>query len=183
MSGAVINSDKANQQRHLGIVLGFVALAMLGMAFAAVPLYRIFCQKTGFGGTTQVAKAPSTTLIDRQITVRFNADVHRDLPWHFKPLQTQITVRVGENALAYYEAQNRSDKPLIGMATYNVTPDKAGIYFNKIACFCFDEQLLQPNQNMNMPVTFFIDPEFANDPNMRDVSTITLSYTFFLYKK
>lgn len=169
-------------KKSLGIILGFVAVAMLGMAFASVPLYRMFCQKTGFGGTTQVAIAPSTVIGEREITVRFNADVHRDLPWKFRPLQTQIVVKVGENALAYYESENISNEPIVGMATYNVTPDKAGIYFNKIACFCFDEQLLNPKQRVLMPVTFFIDPAFAEDEEMRDVKTITLSYTFFKYK-
>lgn len=156
---------------------------MLAMAYASVPLYRLFCQKTGYGGTTQVAKDPSTKVVDRVITVRFNADVHRDLPWHFRPLQTEIKVKIGENALAYYESENRSDKPISGMATYNVTPDKAGIYFNKIACFCFEEQVLSPQEKVEMPVQFFIDPDFADDPDLKDVHTITLSYTFFRFNK
>lgn len=156
---------------------------MLAFAYASVPLYRIFCQKTGFGGTTQVAIAPSTKVIDRTIVVRFNADVHRDLPWFFRPLQVQIPVKVGENALAFYESRNDSREPIIGMATYNVSPDKAGIYFQKVACFCFEEQTLQPGQHVTMPVQFFIDPEIMNDPELNDVKTITLSYTFFRYNK
>jgi cytochrome c oxidase assembly protein subunit 11 len=169
--------------RNLRIVLAGVVVTMLALAYASVPLYRIFCQKTGFGGTTQVAKAASTLVVNREITVRFNADVHRDLPWKFRPLQTEIKVKVGENALAFYESQNWSDKPISGIATYNVTPDKAGIYFNKVACFCFEEQVLSPHQRVEMPVQFFIDPDFATDPDLMDVNTITLSYTFFKYNK
>ncbi len=169
--------------RHLGVILTGVVVTMLAMAYASVPLYRLFCQKTGYGGTTQVAKSQSTKMVDRVITVRFNADVHRELPWHFRPLQTEIKVKVGENALAYYESENWSDKPISGMATYNVTPDKAGIYFNKVACFCFEEQVLSPHQRVEMPVQFFIDPDFADDPDLKDVNTITLSYTFFKFNK
>jgi cytochrome c oxidase assembly protein subunit 11 len=171
------------RSRNLGVVLAGVVVTMLAMAYASVPLYRLFCQKTGYGGTTQVAKLPSSQVVDRTITVRFNADTHRDLPWHFRPLQTQIKVKIGENALAFYESQNWSDKPISGMATYNVTPDKAGIYFNKVACFCFEEQVLSPQQRVEMPVQFFIDPDFANDPDLKDVHTITLSYTFFRFNK
>lgn len=169
--------------RNLGIILAGVVATMLVFAYASVPLYRLFCQKTGYGGTTQVAKTGSTTVVDREITVRFNADTHRDLPWHFRPLQTEIKVKIGENALAFYESENWSDKPVCGMATYNVTPDKAGIYFNKVACFCFEEQVLSPQQRVEMPVQFFIDPDFAKDPDLRDVNTITLSYTFFRFNK
>jgi cytochrome c oxidase assembly protein subunit 11 len=169
--------------RNLGVILAGVVATMLVMAYASVPLYRLFCQKTGYGGTTQVAKIPSGKVVDRVITVRFNADTHRDLPWHFRPLQTEIKVKVGENALAFYESQNRSDQPVCGMATYNVTPDKAGIYFNKVACFCFEEQVLSPQQCVEMPVQFFIDPDFAHDPDLQDVDTITLSYTFFRFNK
>jgi len=169
--------------RNLGVILTGVVATMLVMAYASVPLYRLFCQKTGYGGTTQVAKMPSTKVVDREITVRFNADIHRDLSWYFKPLQTEIKVKIGENALAFYESQNWSNQPVSGMATYNVTPDKAGIYFNKVACFCFEEQVLSPQQKVEMPVQFFIDPEFAQDPDLRDVDTITLSYTFFKMNK
>jgi cytochrome c oxidase assembly protein subunit 11 len=171
-----------NSVKQTGITLTFLAFGMLGFAFAAVPLYQMFCQKTGFGGTTQRAAELSDTITDRLITVRFNADVHRDLPWKFRPMQTQVRARVGENVMAFYESENFSSRPIVGMATYNVTPDKAGIYFNKVACFCFDEQQLLPKQRVEMPVYFFIDPKFATDPNMKDVQTITLSYTFFEYK-
>jgi cytochrome c oxidase assembly protein subunit 11 len=175
--------ESPSPNRPVGVILAGVAATMLAMAYASVPLYRLFCQKTGYGGTTQVALAPSSKVVDRIITVRFNADVHRDLPWHFRPLQTEMKVKIGENALAFYESQNWADQPVCGMATYNVTPDKAGVYFNKIACFCFEEQILSPNQRVDMPVQFFIDPEFANDPELKDVNTITLSYTFFRLNK
>lgn len=174
---------KKPDQNTTGILLSFAAAGMLGMAFAAVPIYRMFCQKTGFGGTTQRAEAPSDKVVDRYLTVRFNADVHRDLPWRFRPTEVQMRVLVGENAMTHYESENFSRESIVGMATYNVTPDKAGIYFRKVQCFCFDEQTLEPGQKADMPVLFFIDPEFAEDPNMADVHTITLSYTFFRYKK
>lgn len=170
-------------QNTTGILLAFLASGMLGLAFASVPIYRMFCQQTGFGGTTQRAETLSDKVVDRQLTVRFNADIHRDLPWRFRPTQVQIRVNVGENAMTHYESENYSSQAIVGMATYNVTPDKAGIYFRKVHCFCFDEQTLMPGQKVDMPVLFYIDPEFATDPNMADVHTITLSYTFFRYKK
>ena len=160
-----------------------VALAMLALAYASVPLYQMFCQKTGYGATTQRAVALPTRQENRVITVRFNSDTHRHLPWRFVPLQKQIQVKVGEVGLAFYQAENTSTEPVIGMATYNVTPDKAGIYFNKVACFCFIEQRLEPGQVMDMPVQFFLDPDLVKDPQLNDVSTITLSYTFFRLKK
>lgn len=183
-----LDTKELSQHRnHLGIILGFVAAAMLAFSFATVPLYRLFCQVTGFGGTTQRADefgaAEAREITDRELTVRFNADVHRDLPWYFRPLQVQTKVKVGENAMAYYESRNKTDMPIVGMATYNVTPNKAGKYFNKIACFCFDEQTLKAHERVEMPVLFYIDPAFAKDPAMDDVSTITLSYTFFRFKK
>lgn len=183
-----LDTKELSQNRnHLGIILGFVAAAMLAFSFATVPLYRLFCQVTGFGGTTQRADefgaAEAREITDRELTVRFNADVHRDLPWYFRPLQVQTKVKVGENAMAYYESRNKTDVPIVGMATYNVTPNKAGKYFNKIACFCFDEQTLKAHERVEMPVLFYIDPAFAKDPAMDDVSTITLSYTFFRFKK
>jgi len=165
------------------ITIVFVSLAivggMLGLSFAAVPLYDAFCRITGYGGTTQVADKASEEVVDRVVTVRFNADVQSKLGWRFRPEQRAIDVRVGENALAYYAAENVTDSPLVGQATYNVTPAKAGIYFNKIDCFCFEQQFLNPGERVDMPVSFFVDPEFAADPDMADVNTITLSYTFF----
>ena len=158
----------------VGTVLG-----MLGLSFAAVPIYRVFCQVTGYGGTTQRAETGSAEVVERMVTVRFNADVQTDLAWRFQPEQRAITVHVGENALAFYSAENLSAQPVVGQATYNVTPEKAGIYFSKVACFCFEQQLLKPQQRVDMPVSFYVDPAFADDPDMADVKTITLSYTFF----
>lgn len=171
------------KRNHLGILLAFLAVAMMAFSFACVPLYRMFCQVTGFGGTTQKVVVPSTKVTNRIITVRFNADVYKNLPWRFEPKQVQMKVRVGENAMAYYESENFASEPIVGMATYNVTPDKAGKYFSKIDCFCFEEQTLQPKQKVDMPVLFYVDSQFADDPDMDDVSAITLSYTFFKYKK
>lgn len=155
------------------------AVTMLGMAYASVPLYRMFCQKTGFGGTTQVAKSFPERVENRVINVRFNADVNPSLPWSFKPLQTSVDVKVGEVGLAFYEGTNESSEPTVGMATYNVTPAKAGIYFNKVECFCFIEQHMEAGQSSSFPVEFFIDPDIMKDPNCDDIETITLSYTFF----
>ncbi len=158
----------------LGVVAG-----MAGLTYASVPLYRLFCQVTGYGGTTQVAAAAPGASDGRTITVRFDATVSPSLPWTFEPVVRAVEVKVGEERLAYYRATNLSDRPATGMATFNVTPLKAGLYFNKIACFCFDRQVLQPGQSVEMPVSFYIDPEIAGDPNLDEVKTITLSYTFF----
>jgi cytochrome c oxidase assembly protein subunit 11 len=167
------------RQKALPFVLTGVVAGMLGMSYAAVPLYRIFCQVTGYGGTTQVAKEAPREVLDRNVTVRFNADVAPGLAWSFEPVQRDMTLKVGETGIAYYRARNLTDKPIVGMATFNVTPDKAGQYFDKIACFCFDQQRLEPGQSVDMPVTFFVDPSMAKDRGMDDVYYITLSYTFF----
>ena len=159
-------------------LLGLLA-GMGGLTAAAVPLYQMFCQVTGYGGTTQAAAEAPAAVAERTITVRFNADVGRDMPWTFKPAQREVTLRVGETAMAYYTAENNSDAIIVGSAVFNVTPHKAGRYFSKIACFCFDEQLLGPGELAEMPVTFFVDPAIMADANLDDVTTITLSYTFF----
>ena len=161
------------------LILGGVVCGMVGLAFGAVPLYKLFCQVTGFGGTTQVAEEAPVTIGERVVTVRFNADTARDLPWYFKPEQREIKVRVGEMALAVYNAVNQSDRALIGTSTFNVTPVKAGAYFNKIECFCFEEQTLAPGERADFPVSFFVDPDIVEDRRLDDVTTITLSYTFF----
>ena len=162
------------------LVLSAVVAGMVGLSFASVPLYRLFCQVTGFGGTTQVAEAaPGAGVSERVIKVRFNADVDPELPWAFQPVEREVALRVGEPGLAYYKARNLSDRPVVGTATYNVTPLKAGYYFNKVQCFCFKEQRLEPGEAMDMPVSFFVDPEILEDRNLDDVKTITLSYTFF----
>lgn len=174
----------SGKDKSLPIILAATVIGMLGLAYASVPLYRLICQKTGFGGTPQKALSISNQIADgREITVQFVATTHRNLPWKFTPLQNEMKMKIGENKLAYYFAENLSEHSIIGMATYNVSPDKAAIYFNKVQCFCFEQQLLKPNQGMEMPVLFFISPEFADDPNLKDVKTITLSYTFFEYKK
>ncbi|MCW2236484.1 cytochrome c oxidase assembly protein [Azospirillum canadense] len=173
-------NDKIRRRNRLfGIALFGLVAGMVGLAFASAPLYSLFCRVTGFGGTTQRAEAASTRIVDRTITIRFNSDVNDALPWNFRPEQREVKVKLGETGLANYRAENRSAKPTVGTAVYNVTPDKAGIYFNKIQCFCFNEQVLEPGQQVDMPVAFFVDPALADDPNMEDVSTITLSYTFF----
>lgn len=156
---------------------------MFSLTFAAASLYQLFCEKTGHGGTTQVARKQPTRTENRLITVRFNADTHSDLPWNFKPLQKEIKVKVGEVSLAFYHGKNLSENPTAGMAVYNVTPHKAGIYFNKVECFCFLEQHLEGGQETDFPVQFFIDPDIVKDPTLDDVDTITLSYTFFRFKK
>jgi cytochrome c oxidase assembly protein subunit 11 len=163
----------------LAVTLLGVVAGMTGLAFASVPLYRLFCQVTGYGGTTQVAPAAPAASGERVVTVRFDAFTDPSLPWTFEPVQRAVTLKVGEQGLAYYRASNRSDRPVAGMATFNVTPQKAGLYFNKVHCFCFDEQVLQPGESVEMAVSFFVDPEIVQDPNLDEVRTITLSYTFF----
>ncbi|MEM9750664.1 MAG: cytochrome c oxidase assembly protein [Pseudomonadota bacterium] len=165
--------------RWTALGVSLVVAGMTAMAFAAVPLYDAFCRVTGFGGETQVADAAPTTALSREMTVRFDATTSGGIPWRFKPEQLDQTLAIGESGLAYYRAENTSPKPIVGVATYNVTPAKAGIYFNKIDCFCFTEQRLEPGESMLMPVAYFIDPAIADDVNLDDVSSITLSYTFF----
>jgi len=167
------------RKRMMLVVLGGVACGMVGLSFAAVPLYDLFCSVTGFGGTTQTAESAPTTVGERVMAVQFNSDVSHDVPWRFKPSQREVKLRVGEVGLAFYTATNESKNTILGSATFNVTPLKAGIYFTKIDCFCFEEQVLQPGERAELPVTFFIDPDIVNDRDMDDVTTITLSYTFF----
>ncbi|MET4805469.1 cytochrome c oxidase assembly protein [Limibacillus halophilus] len=164
---------------RLAMVLSGVVLGMVGLAFASVPLYRIFCQVTGIGGTTQVAETLPDAPIARKIAVRFSANVDPALPWRFKPKTKEVSLQVGEQGLVYYEAENLAKTPITGRATFNVTPLKAGMYFTKIHCFCFDEQTLAAGEKVDMGVNFFVDPAIAEDPNLDDVQTITLSYTFF----
>ena len=156
-----------------------LVFAMAGLSFAAVPLYDLFCRVTGYGGTTQVSDTVPAQMLDRVIRVRFSGTTDSGLPWDFAPEQREISLRVGEPGLAFYSARNLSDEPVTGMAAYNVTPAKAGIYFNKIHCFCFDEQVLAPGELVSMPVYFFVDPAIDDDPNLDEIRAITLSYTFF----
>ena len=157
-----------------------VILVMAGLTAASVPLYRLFCQVTGYGGTTQVASDVVPGAVEQTINVRFDASIGDDLPWQFQPVQRQIEIPIGEETLAFYRAANVADRPIVGSSTFNVTPHKAGPYFSKIECFCFTEQVLQPGQTVEMPVSFFVDPAILDDPNTRDLKTITLSYTFFM---
>lgn len=172
------NSSETSNAKVALIAFAFV-FGMVGLAYASVPLYKLFCQVTGYGGTTQVADAAPTQVSERQITVEFDASISKDLSWRFKPSQRRLTLAVGAQELAYYRADSFAAKDTTGTATFNVTPAKAGQYFNKIECFCFNEQTLKPNEGVDMPVTFFIDPAIEEDPNMKEVKTITLSYTFF----
>ena len=157
----------------VGVIAG-----MGGLAFASVPLYRMFCAATGFGGTPQIGGV-SPGAVAKTIIVRFNADTNPGLPWKFAPTVKEVRVELGEEKLATYEARNLSQAVVTGVALYNVTPDKAAKYFHKTACFCFNEQSLTGGQAMEFPVTFWVDPAIADDPNTADVHEITLSYTFF----
>jgi cytochrome c oxidase assembly protein subunit 11 len=172
-----------NKNINLALNLLAIVVGMLLLTAASVPLYRLFCQETGYGGTTQEARRAPGKILDRLITVEFNADTDPNLPWTFAPGDVAQVVRVGEQTLTHYVATNNSDTPVTGRAVYNVVPFKAGQYFVKIECFCFKEQTLAPHQRANMPVSFYIDPAIAGDPEMADVKTITLSYTFFPVKK
>ena len=156
-----------------------VVAAMVGASFAAVPLYDMFCRATGFGGTTQVASSAPAKVLDREITVRFDGNVAPGLGWKFGPEQNEMKVRVGETKLALFRAQNVSDKPVTGTATYNVTPEQFGAYFSKVQCFCFTKQTLQPGESMDMPVVFFVDPSLADEHELDGLSQLTLSYTFY----
>lgn len=166
------------KRRTVMITLGAIG-AMTTLVAVSPQLYRTFCQVTGWGGTTQRADTAAGEVLDRTITIRFDATTAKGLPWRFTPAQGPQTLHVGETGLAYYEAANTADYPVIGTASYNVQPAKAGPYFMKVACFCFTEQLLQPHETVKMPVTFFVDPSIADDPSMDDVREITLSYIFY----
>ncbi|MBV1886071.1 MAG: cytochrome c oxidase assembly protein [Parvibaculaceae bacterium] len=172
-------SSQAQSGRLIVTICLGVVFGMAGLSYASVPLYKLFCQVTGYGGTTQTADIAPDVILDREMTIRFDANTSRGLAWDFKPGHGPMKVRVGETNLAYYEAHNPTDKPITGMAIFNVTPQEAGYYFTKIECFCFTEQTLAPGERVDMPVSFFIDPEIAEEQNLDSVKTITLSYTFY----
>jgi cytochrome c oxidase assembly protein subunit 11 len=163
----------------LGGALAAIVVGMVGLCFAAVPLYRMFCAATGYGGTPQIGRTASPGAVAQTVTVRFNADTNPHLPWRFMPDQGEITLPMGAEQVAFYSARNLNDSPVTGVALYNVTPDKVGKYFHKTACFCFNQQTLAGGQEMQFPLSFWVDPAMASDPNTADVKTITLSYTFF----
>ena len=169
---------KPTRNAALALVLVCVPFAMLGLAYASVPLYRLFCQVTGYGGTTQRAEAGADRVLDREVVVQFDANVS-GLPWNFKPEVPQVRVKLGETALVNFVAENTGSQATVGTATFNVQPDTAGMYFNKIECFCFAEQALAPGQRIEMPVQFFVSPDMAEDRHLQATHTITLSYTFF----
>ena len=156
-----------------------VVFVMGALAWASVPFYDWFCRVTGFGGVTNVVEYESDVILDQTITVRFDASLDRDMPWTFKPAQREMTLRIGETALAFYEAHNPTDRPVAGSAAYNVTPYEAGGFFDKIDCFCFEEQILQAGETVMMPVSFFVDPAIVDDREGQYVHTITLGYTFY----
>lgn len=159
-----------------------VVAAMVGLTYASVPLYRIFCQATGYDGTPRFSEKASDRIVNGQMEVRFDANVSPDLPWQFKPENGSIRVRLGENHLAFFSARNNATVPVTGTATFNITPNKAGQYFNKTQCFCFSRQELKPGATAHLGVTFFVDPAIATDPETKDVTAVTLSYTFFAAK-
>ena len=171
--------DRRN--RKVGSIALLLAAAMLGLGFASVPLYRLFCQVTGFAGTTQRVSAEDAARVavaGKTVSIRFDGNVARDMPWTFYPEHSTDIVRLGARDLAVFVARNNSDRPITGTATFNVEPEQAGAYFNKIQCFCFTEQVLEPGQEVRMPVLYFVDPKALDDPNMEGVEQITLSYTF-----
>ena len=174
-----IDAKKQTSNRKVaGMCIAFVG-GMVGMAYAAVPLYAMFCQVTGYGGTTQRVEQYSDKVLDRTITVRFDANTSGGLPWDFQPVARDVPIKIGETTLAHYKAKNIYDAPTQGRATFNVTPEMAGAYFNKVECFCFTDTTLKPGESLDMPVVFYVDPEIVNVPELKDIRTITLSYTFF----
>ncbi len=172
-------TELARAHRRVGVRLSAIVVGMTALAFASVPLYRLFCQTTGYNGTTQRASVPSGEVLERQVTMRFDANTSKELGWTFEPVNRTEQIHVGETRLAFYRATNTSDKAVTGTAVFNVVPEGAGIYFNKIECFCFKEQTLKPGESVDMPVSFFIDPAFDRDPDLKNVGVVTLSYTFY----
>ena len=173
--------DRDRRNRRTLVAMAGVGLAMLGLGFASVPLYRIFCEQTGFGGTTQRAAADVKLqpALGHTMSIRFDSNVQPGMPWKFYPEHPTDTVTVGARDMAIFIAKNMSDKPVTGTASFNVTPTQAGAYFTKIQCFCFTKQTLKPGEQVRMPVIYYVDPKILNDPDNRDTQEITLSYTFY----
>jgi cytochrome c oxidase assembly protein subunit 11 len=168
-----------DKKTRFGIVAALVPIAMVGAAYGSVPLYQLFCQVTGYGGTTQIATAAASQVLERTIKIRFDANVAPGIPWKFAPEKAEVELNLGENGLAFYKVKNESDRAVTAVATYNVTPHKVGPYFQKLECFCFQDRTLQPGESMELPVIFYVDPALATDKNVKEVTEITLSYTFF----
>jgi len=168
-----------DRNARLAWTLAAAVGGMLALAYAASPLYDMFCRATGFGGTPQVAQQGERPILSRTVNVRFDSNVDANLPWRFTPLEREVKVKLGEERLVHYRVTNVSQRPIVGTSTYNVTPETSGAWFNKLQCFCFTEQLLLPGQSVDMPVVFFVDPEMDKDRRYDNVRTITLSYTFF----
>lgn len=179
------DQDTGSGKRHgrVALLLTGLVACMVGLAFAAVPLYRLFCQTTGYGGVPQRAEQAPAAALDRTIRVRFDANVDRALPWNFTPVEREIEVKIGETALAFFKASNDSQKPVAGTAVFNVVPEVAARYFAKIECFCFKEQTLAAGASIEMPVTFFVDPKIIDDESTKGIDEITLSYTFYRMDK
>ena len=171
--------ELAKKNKKVFTLLSIVVVTMVSLAFASVPFYDWFCRVTGFAGTTLTASSGPNVVINKEIKVRFDGSVDRGLEWEFRPVQKEVKLKIGETALAFYEAYNPTDRPIMGTASYNVFPFSAGSFFTKIDCFCFEEQILAPGERVQMPVTFFIDPEIENDRDGKFIEQITLSYTFF----
>ena len=178
MSTAQNQNNLKAQNKKVIFIISFIGMLMLSLSYAAVPLYDIFCRVTGFGGTTQIASSAPGSTGHPNINIRFESNITDSLNWDFYSKTKTVKIPMGEEKTIYYFAKNLSDEPIVGTATFNVTPAKAGQYFMKIDCFCFVEQLLNPGESMNMPVTFFIDPDLYKDENVKEVNEITLSYTF-----
>jgi cytochrome c oxidase assembly protein subunit 11 len=168
----------ARRNGKVALICAAAFFGMIGAAYAAVPLYKLFCQATGFDGTVRKAQAAPTKILDRKVTIRFDANI-RDLPWRFQTLQASQDIRIGDTGLAFFKVTNPTDKPQTGRALYNVVPESAGPYFQKLECFCFSSQTIQPHQTVEFPVVYFVDPQFADDPETKGKNEITLSYTFF----
>ena len=178
MSTAQNQNNLKAQNKKVIFIISFIGMLMLSLSYAAVPLYDIFCRVTGFGGTTQIASSAPGSSGHPNINIRFESNITDSLNWDFYSKTKTVKIPMGEEKTIYYFAKNLSDEPIVGTATFNVTPAKVGQYFMKIDCFCFVEQLLNPGESMNMPVTFFIDPDLYKDENVQEVNEITLSYTF-----
>jgi cytochrome c oxidase assembly protein subunit 11 len=171
--------DLVRRNQKMGLTVLTVVIGMIGLSFASVPLYELFCRVTGFGGEAFVAQQPTGQVLDRKMTVRFNTDTNPNLPWDFQAEQRSVTLPIGQEALISYQATNQSDQPVAGTAIYNVTPVAAGKYFHKTQCFCFNYQMIAPGQEAHFPVVFYIDPAIQEDRQLENLETITLSYTFF----